>query len=167
MTPEERQHKIARYADGPRALESALADAPQEAMTWRPEPGAWSIHEIICHCADTEPLISSRIRILAAEANPVLTAIDQDVWTQTFDYHARSLAPAVDVIRATRAWTVGLLPTLTDEQWTRPGTHTETGRLTAEDWLDTYSQHLHGHADQIRANLAAWIASDEERTSFA
>ena len=31
--------------------------------------------------------------------------------------------------------------------------HTESGRYTLADWLDTYVAHAHDHAEQIRAAL--------------
>ncbi len=42
---------------------------------------------------------------------------------------------------------------LTDEDWERTGTHTETGRYSVEDWLTIYARHGHDHAEQIRRSL--------------
>jgi hypothetical protein len=39
---------------------------------------------------------------------------------------------------------------MTDEDWRREGTHTESGRYGADDWLKIYAAHAHGHANQIR-----------------
>jgi hypothetical protein len=39
---------------------------------------------------------------------------------------------------------------MSDEDWKRPGWHTEHGLYTAEMWLDIYSVHAHNHAAQIR-----------------
>ena len=44
------------------------------------------------------------------------------------------------------------------EAWAREGTHTESGRYTAEHWLKTYAEHLEIHARQIERNLEAWRA---------
>jgi hypothetical protein len=35
----------------------------------------------------------------------------------------------------------------------------ESGRYTAEDWLNTYAEHLEKHSGQIERNLAAWQAT--------
>jgi hypothetical protein len=51
---------------------------------------------------------------------------------------------------AARAATTPILRRLSDEQWRRTGTHSESGRYSVEDWLHTYSGHAHDHADQIR-----------------
>jgi hypothetical protein len=43
-----------------------------------------------------------------------------------------------------------LLQFLSDEDWQRAGTHSESGRYTLEDWLRIYAAHAHNHAAQIR-----------------
>jgi hypothetical protein len=44
---------------------------------------------------------------------------------------------------------------MTDAEWSRAGTHTDTGRYTAEDWLAIYADHAVVHAAQIRAARAS------------
>jgi hypothetical protein len=39
---------------------------------------------------------------------------------------------------------------MSEEDWKREGWHTESGRYTAEDWLQIYAAHAHNHAAQIR-----------------
>lgn len=156
MDGAERQRLIEQYAEGPERLHAALAAAPAEALTWRPAPGEWSIHEIVCHCADAEALIASRIRMLVVEREPLLVAIDQDAWTASLGYHDLPLAPALAAVQATRAHTAAELRRLPDGAWSREGRHTESGRYRATDWLRIYAPHLHDHARQIEANVAAW-----------
>jgi len=47
---------------------------------------------------------------------------------------------------------------VTEADWRRAGTHTESGPYSAEAWLRIYADHGHVHADQIRKNRAAWKA---------
>ena len=61
-----------------------------------------------------------------------------------------SSAPALEAFRSARATTVQLLSLMSDEDWQREGTHSESGRYTAEDWLRIYASHAHNHAAQIR-----------------
>jgi hypothetical protein len=44
---------------------------------------------------------------------------------------------------------------LSEEQWRRAGTHSESGSYSVEDWLRIYGGHAHDHADQIRRARAA------------
>jgi hypothetical protein len=39
---------------------------------------------------------------------------------------------------------------MTEEEWVREGTHSESGRYSCETWLEIYAVHAHEHADQIR-----------------
>ena len=50
----ERERLIQQYADGPDRLKSALAKVPAAALTWRPAPGQWSAHEIVCYAEHLE-----------------------------------------------------------------------------------------------------------------
>ena len=159
MDVTERQRLIEQYADGPARLKAALATVPSDALTWRPTPTDWSAHEIVCHCADAEALVATRIRMLVVEREPLIVGIDQDAWTRTLDYHNLPLEPALAAVEATRAHTSEELRRLPDEAWTREGHHTESGRYTATDWLRIYAPHLHDHARQIEDNVDAWTAS--------
>ncbi|MGC4106528.1 MAG: DinB family protein [Thermomicrobiales bacterium] len=158
MDANERAEAIARYRHGPAALRAAYAASPAETRQWRPAPDAWSIHEIIVHCADSEANAYTRIRMLMAEENPTIVGYDQDAWAGRFDYHARPVETAFSVIESVHAHTAELLPTFSEDDWTRTGTHSERGSYSAEDWLRDYSEHLFVHVDQIEANVASWEA---------
>jgi DinB family protein len=155
----EREDRIARYARGAEQLKAALARVPEEARKWRPGPGKWSAHEVVCHCADSELNAAARIRYLTAEKDPVLVGYDQDEWARRFDYHQHPLETALQTVEAVRANTVALLRRLPDDAWTRVGRHTESGPYAVADWLDSYAEHLEKHSAQIDRNLAAWKAS--------
>ena len=150
MTPEERERLIERYADGYAEVERSLEGFPENRLTSHPIEGKWSACEIVQHLADSEMNSAIRIRRLLAEDNPVILGYDQEDYATRFNYNERDFAPALDALRGARATTAQLLARMTDEDWRREGTHTESGRYTAEDWLRIYAAHAHNHAAQIR-----------------
>jgi hypothetical protein len=154
-----REALIQQFADGPVRLRAALATVPPAALKWRPAPKEWSAHEVVIHCADSETNSFGRIRFLLAETAPTIQGYDQDRWAVTFGYHDLPLEPALAVVDAVRASTTALIRGLPDEAWTRVGHHTESGRYSAEDWLQIYADHLEGHARQIEHNVARWRAT--------
>ena len=158
LTTAERNAMIDRYERGPALLKAALAKVPKEALQWRPAPGRWSAHEIILHCADSEANGSNRIRYLFAEETPVLQGYNQDRWATQLQYHQLPLEPALATVEAVRANTVPVLRRATDDDWTRSGTHSESGRFDGDNWLTMYAEHLEKHSRQIEGNLAAWKA---------
>jgi DinB superfamily len=155
-----REELIRRYEGGPGKLADALARVPKEALQWRPGPEKWSVHEVICHCADSETNGAMRIRYLLAEEDPLIVGYDQAHWAKAFDYHALPLEPALRTVEAVRRHTAGLLRRTPPEAWSRTGKHTESGSYSAEQWLETYAEHLEKHARQIERNLDAWRAED-------
>jgi hypothetical protein len=155
----ERAALIQRYADGPARLRAALATVPPAALQWRPKPTEWSAHEIVCHCADSESHASLRIRMLVTDPEPVLVGYDQERWAKDLDYHAHPIEAALAVVDAVRASTTALLHRLDEAVWSRVGRHTESGRYTAEDWLQIYGPHVHDHAAQMESNVAHWRAT--------
>jgi hypothetical protein len=161
MSPSEREELIARYARGPDLIRAALARVPEAVRQWRPEPGRWSVHEVVVHCADSEANSALRLRYLLAEKDPVIIGYDQEAWARVFDYHKEPLEPALTAVESARGRTVPLLRRLTDADWAKEGRHTESGRYTVEEWLRIYAAHLEGHAAQIERNLAAWKASQD------
>jgi len=163
MSRDEREVLIAQYARGPERIREALARVPKAALSWRPEAGKWSVHEVVVHCADSETNATLRIRTLVAEREPLIVGYDQDAWARAFDYHSEPLEGALAVASAARVRTVPLLRRLTDAEWGKEGRHTQSGRYTAEDWLRIYAAHLEGHAQQIERNVEAWTASSSSR----
>jgi len=163
LTRAERERLIKQYANGPTRLKQALGKVPVEARKWRPAPGEWSVHEVVCHCADSETNAAARIRYVVAEKDPLILGYDENAWAGRFNYHSHPLDAALAVVEAVRTNTAALIRRLPDEAWAREGRHTESGRYTAEDWLRIYAAHLEEHAGQIEKNLAAWKALNPAR----
>jgi DinB superfamily len=159
LSAEERKERMRRYAEGAARLKAAWAKVPEKARQWRPAPGKWSAHEIVCHCADSEANGALRIRYVLAEKEPVIVGYDQDEWARAFDYHAHPVELALQTVEAVRANTAALLARLPESAWSRAGRHSESGPYTAENWLDIYAEHLEKHSGQIERNLAAWEAA--------
>jgi hypothetical protein len=134
---------------------------PPEALTFRPGPGKWSVHEVIVHCADSETNAHMRIRYLVAEADPVIMGYDQAAWARILDYHALTLEPAMATIEAVRANTVPLLRSLPESAWKKTGRHSEHASYGVEKWMELYAEHLEVHVRQIERNLAAWKTSNK------
>lgn len=163
LSAAERERLIEQYAAGPRRLREALGRVPAAALQWRPAPGEWSAHEIVCHAADSETNAAARIRYLVVEKEPVILGYDENAWARDLDYHNHPLEVALAVVDAVRAHTAALLRRLPESAWSRRGRHTESGPYGAEDWLRIYAAHLEDHARQIEANVAAWSAGPGAR----
>ncbi len=150
MNHEERQTLIAQYAAGYDEVRASLEGFPADKLGEHPLPGKWSAREIVQHLADSEMNSAIRLRKLLTEDDPQIQGYDQEHYATSLRYNERPIAPALDALRGARATTGQLLDLMTDADWSRAGTHSESGRYTAEDWLRIYAAHAHNHAAQIR-----------------
>ena len=150
MTLDERRALIAQYKAGYEEVARSLEGFDEESLSAHPIPGKWSAREVVQHLADSEMKSAVRLRKLLTEEEPQIQGYDQEQYATTLRYNERPIAPALDALRGARATTGQLLDAMTDADWSRAGTHSESGRYTAEDWLRIYADHAHNHAAQIR-----------------
>jgi hypothetical protein len=158
MTADERHKLIAQYKAGYDEVVRALAGIAADERDWRPAPGEWSAREVVHHLADSETISGIRLRRLLIETNPLIQGYDQAEYARHFRYQERPWEPALRAFEAARSTTAQVLESMTDADWHRSGTHTESGAYTAEAWLRIYAEHAHVHANQIRENRAGWAA---------
>ncbi len=161
MTNDERQRLIAQYRDGFDEVTRSIEGISEEDLRARPLPGKWTACEIVHHLADSEMNGAIRLRKLLTEESAQIQCYDQEVFAERLRYNERDIAPALEAFRAARATTSQIIDRMTEDDWAREGTHTESGRYTAEDWLQIYDAHAHNHAAQIRRLRETLKGSDE------
>lgn len=149
MSPDERRQLISQYEAGYDEVLRNLAAFPPESLTAHPIPGKWSAAEIIHHLADSETTSALRLRRLLVEDHPLIQGYDQEQYAAKLHYSERDIAPALEAFHFARATTAQLIHLMTEEDWRREGTHSESGSYTTEDWLRIYAAHAHNHAAQI------------------
>ncbi|HSB68808.1 MAG TPA: DinB family protein [Candidatus Methylomirabilis sp.] len=154
MDVKTRQALIAKYKDGGRVVAEALAGSTEAELDARPAPGKWSAREITHHLADSEMIAAIRLRMLLAEDEAVIRSYDQKLYAGRL-FYARPIQASLEAFQAARRSTAEILEQMTEAQWARQGTHSESGRYSPEKWLEIYAQHAHTHADQIRKARAA------------
>src|SRR3989304_2353484 len=108
MDTKERNEKLALYRRGYDLLKAALAEVPQEAMKFKPEPTEWSVYEIIIHIADSESNAALRARKLIVEPGGALMGYDQALWADAFNYHDHNFEDALEATRLARKTTYEL-----------------------------------------------------------
>jgi hypothetical protein len=154
MDAKVRRDLIAKYKDGGRVVSTALEGITDKELDARPAPGKWSAREITHHLADSEMIAAIRLRMLLAEDAATIRAYDQKLYAGRLHYD-RPIQASLAAFRAACESTAELLERMTEGEWARQGTHSESGRYSPEKWLEVYAQHAHTHAEQIRKARAA------------
>jgi hypothetical protein len=146
----ERRALFDQYRTGADEVADALAGITDAELDRVPdEEGGWTARQVVHHLADSEAMAYTRLRRLLADDDPTIHGYDEPVWAERLHYD-RPIEPSLAVMRAVRASSLQLLETLTTEEWSRTGTHTESGPYGVEAWARIYASHPHDHADQIR-----------------
>ena len=145
-----RAQLVERYKEGARVFAEALDGITDGELDARSGPEEWTAREVVHHMADSEMTSAIRLRRLIAEDAPTIQGYDQEEYAQRLFYAERPIEASVEAVTASRQTTGDILDRLTDEQWARGGTHTESGPYGVKAWLEIYADHAHDHADQIR-----------------
>src|SRR6202521_958586 len=147
MEGRERKALIERYRVGHRAVVAGLEGWSEEELD-RSASGEWTPRMIAHHLADSEMTSAIRLRRLITEDNPVIHGYDEVEFARKLTSD-RPIEPSLEAMRWARESTAQILDRLTEEDWRRAGTHSESGPYSVEDWLTVYANHGHDHAKQI------------------
>jgi hypothetical protein len=150
MTAEERAHLIDQYGQGYDEVLESLRGFTDQDLDRGDSAGGWTARQIVHHLADSETTAYIRVRRLLAEDNPTIYSYDEERFAGALHYD-RPIDASLDTLRAVRQATLGLLERLSEPEWARAGTHSDSGYYSVETWLATYAAHGHDHARQIRA----------------
>jgi hypothetical protein len=120
----------------------------------RPAPDKWSVTEIVAHLADAEIVIAWRMRAILGAPGTAIQAYDQDAWVKAGHYEKRDQRKCIEQFRVMREANLGLLKSLTPEQWKHHGMHAERGHETLEHIVQLIAGHDINHIQQIERILA-------------
>jgi hypothetical protein len=140
---------LERFRRGPEVLAMVLTGVFGEEEDFVTAPGKWSVRQIIAHLADVELVLAMRFRLVIAEENPTLTAMNQDAWAKNLDYARRKPKQSLETFRRLRAENHELLKVTPEAAFERQGTHTERGAVTLRQLVEDYCGHTENHARQM------------------
>jgi hypothetical protein len=148
MKAEERARLLERYREGHSVVMDALQGITDEELD-RSASGEWTPRQTAHHLADSEMMSAIRIRRLLTEDEPVIHGYDEASFARKLTSD-RPIEPSLEAMRWARETSAQLLDRMTEADWGKVGTHTESGSYSVEDWLTIYAAHAHDHAAQIK-----------------
>ena len=130
-------------------MEKAIKRLSKKQLKRRPEPGKWSIAEILAHVADTEVVASWRMRLILGSDGTPIQGFDQDVWAKTFRYEAQDPKQSLKVFRVLRENNLSLLNSVPRKLWENHGVHSERGKETIAHIVRLFAGHDLNHLQQV------------------
>ena len=135
----------------PRALRTLLEPLDPSTLTVRPEPGEWSVHEVIGHLIATDAgAFEHRIQGILDRESEIP---DFSPWAaiNERDHNAITLFDLLAEFDTSRARVVPFVATLSPDQLTRSADYPGFGSFTAGDFVLEWPFHDHEHLQQIMA----------------
>ena len=139
----------------PKKLQRLIKPLTKKQLGQRPEPGKWSITEILAHLADTELVGGWRMRLILGNNGVSLQPFDQDVWAETFAYSRRDPAASLETFRVLRENNLRMLKALPKHLWENYGMHQERGKETITHIVRMFAGHDLNHLAQIERIVKA------------
>jgi hypothetical protein len=136
-------------------LSALVKGHDSEALRRNPEPGKWSVAQIVTHLAESEIVASWRYRQILERNGSSITPYDQDVWERLGDYANADPTASLELFRLLRERNVKLLERLTTEQWEMYGVHAERGNESVRLLARMIAGHDVNHLQQIKRILSA------------
>jgi hypothetical protein len=118
-------------------------------LRWQPEPGKWSIVEIVAHLADVEIVASWRMRSIIGSDGITIQPFDQDVWASTFMYSKKDVKKSLELFRMLRENNLEMLKALPPQAWEKHGMHLERGKETIAHLARMFAGHDTNHVLQV------------------
>jgi uncharacterized damage-inducible protein DinB len=158
-TPQQYMQRILGYIEGkdplrvqrdtPKKLQKLVKPLSKQQLTRRPEPGKWSITEILAHLADTELVGGWRMRLILGNNGVAIQAFDQDVWAETLDYVRRDPKLSLSTFCVLREANLAMLKSLPKNLWENYGMHQERGKETIAHVVRMFAGHDLNHLAQV------------------
>ena len=136
---------VAVIAGTPARLAALTGSMSAEQVEAPIAPGKWSVRQIVTHVADCE--IGFGFRLRQALAGVSIQPFDQDAWAESYGRY--SLADALEMFSALRAWDVALISGLSEADKALKVTHPERGEMTLWTIVETMAGHDLNHLAQV------------------
>lgn len=142
---------VKRYIAGANQLAEAIAGLTDADLDAHPVPDTWSIRQIVLHMMDSDLIASDRMkRVIAESRPPMLIGYDETAFAgRLYDKHLDAVK-ACEIFRLNRELTGEILRRLEDDAFARTGEHNESGTVTLEYLVETYTKHLTHHLKFLR-----------------
>jgi uncharacterized damage-inducible protein DinB len=143
------KHPLRTQQDTPKKLQKLIKPLNKKQLTTRPEPGKWSIAEILAHLADVELVAGWRMRSILGSNGIRIQAFDQDAWAETLGYAKRDSKSSLETFRVLREANLALLKSLPKNLWENYGMHEERGKESVSRIVHMLAGHDLNHMAQM------------------
>lgn len=133
----------------PKQVTMLLEGLDEDVLTKKPKDDGWSIQQVVTHLRDAQGVLSTRVKLLLEQDDPILTA------QAVFDWATREKGRQVtthdifDMYWNSRKKTIARLESISLKEWGRSGEHEEFGRVSLKQQVSYFAAHELTHLRQL------------------
>jgi hypothetical protein len=125
----------------PKQVNRLLEGLNEDVLTKKPKDGSWSIQQVVIHLRDAQGVLSTRVKLLIEQDDPVLTAQAVFDWATRDDGRQTTTQEIFDMYWNSRKETIARLEGISLSEWWRSGEHEEFGRVTLKQQASYFAAH--------------------------
>lgn len=144
--------------DTPDRLRNQTGDLTEAKFFAAPEPGEWSVVEILAHLRSCADVWGRAIEAIALTDHPTIRAVSPTTWIKSTDYRELAFASSLRAFGKQRDQLLALLGDLPDQGWSRAAKVTGGGRpieLTVRTYANRMARHERTHWRQVAKTVEA------------
>jgi len=149
VSREERSTFVGQIAEAPLRLRSAVTGLSDSQLDTPYRPGGWTVRQVVHHVPDSHLNSYTRFRLALTEDEPTIKPYHEDRWAELPDARTAPVEVSLRLLECLHSLWLGLLRSLSEEQWKRTFRHPDLGLVTLEQNLALYAWHGRHHVAHI------------------
>ncbi|HLH00278.1 MAG TPA: bacillithiol transferase BstA [Bryobacteraceae bacterium] len=149
VTPEERSKFVEQIAEAPARLRAAVAGLNDAQLDTPYRPGGWTVRQVVHHVPDSHINSYTRFRLALTEDQPTIKPYEEGRWAELADARTAPIEVSLRLLECLHSRWVGLLRSLSGEQWKRTFRHPDLGLVTLDKNAALYAWHGRHHVAHI------------------
>lgn len=144
--------------DTPDRLSDLTGELAEAELHAAPEPGEWSVTEIVAHLRSCSDVWGEAIEKIAMTDHPTIRAVSPTTWIESTDYRQLAFATSLRAFRKQRDQLLALLGQLPDHGWSRRATVLGGGsplELSVHSYATRLARHERTHWRQVAKAVLA------------
>ncbi len=150
QTPERRLDCIARIAQAPAKLRTAVAGLTDAQLDTPYRDGGWTVRQVVHHVPDSHLNAYTRFRLTLTEPTPTIKPYFENRWAELPDARGGPVEISLALLEALHRRWVPLLRSLGPAEWELRFLHPEHGReWSLDEVLAMYAWHGEHHVAHV------------------
>ena len=149
ISPEDRARFVEQMAEAPARMRAAVTGLGDSQLDTPYRPGGWTVRQVVHHVPDSHLNSYTRFKLALTENEPTIKPYDQAGWGELHDARTAPVEVSLRLLECLHSRWIGLLRSLSDEQWKRTFKHPDLGVVSLEKNAALYAWHGRHHVAHI------------------